>query len=444
MEYQVEEISPIKKKVNVTINADKVAQALEKALSAYASDVQIKGFRKGKAPKAMLKSRFKKEIQNEATTELVRLHVDEIMAEIKLEPISPYQFDGQGVEEGQPYTFSYQFEIMPVIDLPDYMSMEVKQAKAEVTDKDIDALIDNMRKSMAKAEDIDEDRPPQDGEAALVSMNTSLDGKEIPSLSGDNFEARLGAGHMLPAIEALVKKTARGRSNEEDIILPEDFRDKKLAGKTVHVKLTAHSVRKLVLPEVDADFAKAAGQFESVEKMRETIEQSFLKSRANIHKAAAQKRLIDALLEKTEFPLPQYMVEERLENNLHEFLDNLKKRGGTWEDLDEKTQEQVKIELTRNANEFVRESLFLQAVAAKEGLEVTPADFNEFFSSTAMRAGRNPRELRSHFEEQNLMSGLRIRLLVGKALELLYDKANVTEVPASELEEKDEDEKNEE
>lgn len=433
MEYQVEDISPIKKKVIVSVPVEAVDTALEKALSAYSSDVQIKGFRKGKAPKSLLKSRFKKEIHTEATTELVQRYVTQIMAEIKLNPVSPYDFEGQEVEEGQPYQFSYQFEILPEVDLPDYEGAEVKQAEAVVTDEDIDKVVESIRKNMSTTEDISETRPPLDGESALISMEATLEGRAVPELTGHNFEVPVGAGHLLPIFEDLIKKTEPGQSSEQEVTLPEDYQEKKLAGKAVNVKITLHSTRQVRLPEVNDELAKKAGQFEDVAAMREAIRKSFLQSRANMNKAEAQKRLIDQLLTNTSFPLPEYMVEERLERNLKTFLENLGKRGGSWEQLEPDVQENLRKEMLRDAAEFVRESIFLQAVAKKENLEVSQADYNEFFTNTAGRAGQNPHELRRHFEDEDLMTGLTNRLLIGKALELLYDKAKVTEVPADQL-----------
>lgn len=431
MEYKVEEISPVERKVNVTIPAAEATAAITATVSMYKTSVDIKGFRKGKVPSSIIESRFKDQVYQEATSDLINLQINQILGETKLQPLSRLDVDAKQLVRDEEFNYSVSFEVAPEFEIPSYEKLSVEEEAVVVEPKEVEEVIERIRTNMSETKEIEEDRLAQDGDVAVISFNAWSEGKELDEIKADNFELPLGDGQALEGFEDIVKKLKKGEKGEGDITFPEDFINKDFAGQTVTMRVTLHSIKERVKPEVNDEFAKKAGGFESLEKMRKTIEESYMTSRKNLAKAAAQKNLLDSLMEKTDFMLPPTMVEENIDRLIADLKGRVEREGRRLDSLG-KTPEELRAEQKEKAEELVRTQLFLLAVAKKEGLTVEPQEVETYIYQEAMRQRMDPEQLRRAYEENNLMFALRDRLVADKAMELIYAQAEVKEVPAAE------------
>ncbi|MDY7000630.1 MAG: trigger factor [Thermodesulfobacteriota bacterium] len=432
MEYTVEEISPVKRKVIVKITAEEATAALVTTVTLYKSNVDVKGFRKGKVPSSVVESRYKKEIYKEATTDLVNYQLNEILSQLEVTPLSRLEVDSKELVRDEPFEYSFSFEVAPAIDLPEYRGLEVEQEVPEVVESEVDAVIDRIRNSLGELAKVTEERHPEDGDVALISFSSYLDGEPLPEIRADNFELTLGADQALPEFEDLVKGLKATQSGERDIVFPEDFINKKLAGKSVTMKATLHAIKHLNLPEVDDAFAQRAGGFDSVEKLREAITKSYMETRNQLSKSVAQKKLLDSLLSQVEFELPPTMVEEQIDRMVGEVRADLERRGKSLESTG-KPLEEIRGEIRPRAEDLVRSQVFLMDVAVKEGMTVAPGEVERFLQELAERTRQDLATVRAFHEENNLMFAVKDKLLADKAMELIYSQAKVSEVPASEM-----------
>ncbi|NJB66960.1 trigger factor [Desulfobaculum xiamenense] len=432
MEYTIEEISPVERKVNVTIPAEEANAAITATIAMYKTSTDIKGFRKGKVPASIVESRFRNQIYQEATTDLINLQLNQILGESKLQPLSRLDVDAKELVRDEEFKYSVSFEVAPTFEIPSYAGLAVEQEIAVVEPSEIDEVVERIRTNMSELKDIEEDRLAQDGDVAVISFNAWSDGKELDEIKAQNFELPLGDGQALEAFENIVKKLKKGEKGEEDITFPEDFINKDFAGQTVTMRVTLNAIKERVKPELDDEFAKKAGGFASVEKMREAIEQSYLTSRKNLVKAAAEKKILDDLLSKVDFALPPALVEENIDRLVLDLKDRMERSGRRLESLG-KTPEELRAEQKEKSEELVRTQLFLLAVAAKENLSVDPKEVDAHIFQEAMRQRMDPEALRHAYEENNLMFALRDRLMADKAMELIYAQADVKEVPAADL-----------
>ncbi len=439
MRHTVEDLSPVKKKIVVTVPADEVNAALDRAVMQYRARVALPGFRKGKAPLPMVEKRFAQDIYSDAANEMINGNVAEILRELDLEPLSGIDFQGgdNPLLRGRDFSYTFSFEIMPAMDVPAYAGIGVQQEEVVVADDEIDQVIDRVRRSMATRAPVEEKRLPADNDVATMDFaGFDEQGEAVPGVSGEGFAVSLGENQVIPDFEALVRTVAPGDSGEGAVKFPDDYGNKDLAGKTVTMKITVKSLEQRVLPEVDDEFAKKAGGFESVALMRDNVRASYMRSRTDMAKAKAQSILLDGLLEKTHFPLPEGMVDRYAHNIMHERLEGLGRQGQDIEALSGAEQESLKAEAKTEAEKYAKTQLFLLTVAKKENLEVSGQEMTAALRQIAMRGGHDVKEVQEHYARNNLLPALRDRLLADKAMDAIYDAATgVTEKAAEGKEE---------
>ena len=438
MEYKVEELSPVKKKINITVPAEEVGAALSATTALYRAKVDIKGFRKGKAPSSVIQGKYKDQIYQEASTDLINYHINQILSEIKANPVSRIDVDGdQNFTKDQDFEYSISFEIAPEIDLPEYKGVKIKQQKVDVTEEDIKGLEDRMLGNMATTKPIEDVRKPQDGDVVSVNFGIYQGETVLDGIQAENFELTLGQQQALPEFEELIKTLEPQESGEKEVTFPEDFINTNLAGKTATIKATVNSIKERILPEMNEETAKKTG-FESVEQLREALEKSYRQGKENLAKSEAQKGLVDSLIKDMDFPLPPSMVEERIDLLVMEMRNKLERSGKSIESLG-KSPEQIRGEFKDQAEEYVRTELFLLAVGAKEELVVQPQEIDGYLKKVSEQTGQSFFEIKQYYEDNNLLIPLKDRLLADKASDLIYDKAEIEYVENVEEEKKDEE-----
>ncbi|WP_027186249.1 trigger factor [Desulfovibrio inopinatus] len=431
MEYTTTEVSPVEVKVRVEVPAEEVNASLSATIAMLRAQVDIKGFRKGKVPASVIEARFKDQVYGEATNDLINVHINEVMGELNLTPLSKIDVDAKELVKGEPFSYTFGFEHAPEIELPEYKGLDVEETEADIEEKDIDAIIERLRSNNAEVQVIKEERTPVDGDVIVVSFEAFKDGESVPGIKADNFEMTLGEGQALADFETMVKALVPGQEGGGDMTFPEDFINQNLAGHTVEMKVKLHVIKEKVLPEVDDELAKKAGNFESLEKMKEVLKQSYVKSRQELYKSEAEKKLLDKLLKMVDFPLPQGVLEETIKNMIDDYIDRLERSGKNPEKLG-KDDESVRAEVAPQAEELLRSQLLLMSLAQKENLTVQPQEVDAYLYQVASKTGQDFLTIKQYYERENLIFQIKDKILSDKAMDFLYRHANVTKVPASE------------
>lgn len=430
MEYKIEETSPVTRKVNVTVPAEEANAAILATLALYRKTADIKGFRKGKAPSGLIESRFKNQIYSEATTDLVNYQLNEILSTEKITPLSRINVDSKELVRDQDYAYSFSYEVAPSFEPPAYVGLAAEMDQPEVEDSEVEAVVDRLRNGMAELADVDEKRTPREGEVAVVTFAAFENGEPLGDLRAENFHLHLGRGEALPEFEDIVKKLVPGETRTDPVAFPADFINTQLAGRTVDMRVTLKEIKVRNLPEAGDELAAKAG-YGSMERMREAILTSTLESRKSLNKSAAQKKLLDGLMAQVGFELPPSMVEENVDRMVEDLVQRLESRGKSVASLGKKPAE-IREEFRPRAEEVVRAQIFLLAVANRENLAVEPQEVDDHLRRMAMQTRQDPEWLRSYYEEHNLMFALKDRLLADKAMEFIWSKAAVREVPPAE------------
>ncbi len=427
MEFKVEEISPVERKVVVSVPVEEVNGAISATVAVYRTTVDMKGFRKGKVPAKMVESRFRDQIYNEATTDLVNVHLNEIMGEMGVQPMSRLDVDAKVLVRDEPFEYAVKFEVAPEFELPAYDGLEVEQEKPVVEETEIQAVVDRIRDNMAEMRTVTEDRTAQAGDIVIVDFSAWQDGQPVDEIKANGFQMLLGDNQALPEFEQIVTKLKPGENGEDEITFPEDFINRDFAGKTVTLRVKLHEIKEKVLPEVDDAFAKKAGGFKDMAMMREAIEHSYMESRRSLVRSDAQKKLVDQLLAMVDFPLPPMVVEEHVDQLVADFKQRIESQGKRLDALG-KSGPEIRAQFQPKAEEMVRTQMLLLAIAAKEQMLIQPEELDRHIMQEAIRTKQDPETVRRYYEDNNLMFALKDRLLADKAVERVYAAAKVTEV----------------
>ncbi|WP_419787714.1 trigger factor [Pseudodesulfovibrio sp.] len=427
MEYNVEEISPVKRTIKVEVPTEEVNAALSATIALYRMQVDVKGFRKGKVPSSVVEAKYHKQVYGEATTDLINYQINEIMSALSIQPMSRIDVDAKELVRDEPFNYSITFEIAPKLDLPEYKGLSVEEVKAVVDPAEVAEVEERILENNAEVKVIEDVRSPRDGEVASVSFGAYRDGKVVEGIQAENFDLVLGQGQALPEFEDMLKTLTAGEAGETDITFPEDFINENLAGKTVTMKAKLHAVKERIKPEMSDEVAKKAG-FSDVATLRKGIEESYRSQRKQMNKSVAQNKLLGSLIESiSEFPLPPSMVEDRIDRLVQDLEYRLDRQGKGLQSLG-KSPEELREGFREEAERTVKTEILLLAVAAEESLEISPEEIEAALSRLAMQTRQPLHELKKYYEDNNLVVPLKDSLLCDKASELIYESAEVKEI----------------
>lgn len=427
MDYVVEEVSPVKRRIRITADAKEVEAAVMGAVAMYRTSVKMDGFRPGKAPASILEKRFRDQIYAEARQDLINVHINEVMQKLDVTPVGGLNMANESAfTKEAAFTYDMEFEILPVFALPAYEGMEVEQERTVVTDEEVNEVIERIRVRQSSLVPVDGNGPATDGQVANIDFAASENGVPVPGMHAEGFDLALGEHQALEDFEALVKTVPLNGEAEGDIAFPADFLNPDLAGKTITMKVKVHSIKERRLPELTDDFAKRGGA-ESMAKMRENIAENCRRSQEALKRGVAQKKLLDSLLKMVDYPLPEAIVDIQQRTLLADMRVRLERQGRSLASLGKNEEELLK-EVRPQAEEIARGQVFLLAVAKKEGLDVSTDELQNQVTQIAIQTREDPREIWQSYERSGMLFVLRDRMLADKGMDAIYAKAKVVEV----------------
>ncbi|MFP4392053.1 MAG: trigger factor [Desulfohalobiaceae bacterium] len=429
MEYQVQDLSQVKKRVQVQVPAEEVNAALEATIAFFRKDLKISGFRKGKVPSSLVESKFKKDVYQQAGQDLLNVHFSQVFGELGVEPLSGIEVEEMGqMERDQDFNYSFNFEVRPEIELPEYHGLQATQRKVEVTPEMVENMLSRLQHEQSALVLLQEDRPPQDGEVAVMNFAAYKDGQLIPGAKSDNLELPLGEGQALQEFEEIVKGLQPGQTGQGEITFPQDFLNQELAGQTAQVEVTLNVIKQRELPELDDEFAAKLG-FENIQQLRDAVQERFKNYFERIERSNTQKKLLDQIVSQVQVQLPESLVESQLERMLENKKAKLEQQGKSLEA--EGTEQEIKEKMRSEAEDLVKAHLVLLEVARREDLSVSNQEVEQQLYRIAMESGQDPKQLKDYYEQNNMMFALRDSLLADKAMDSIYEHAQIEELETS-------------
>lgn len=416
-----EDLSPVRKSIEVEIPADVIASESARVTTEFTRHAKLPGFRPGKIPVNVVRSRFAKEIQEEVVNRLLPISFRDAVSGKGLEPVGDPKLEHLGTfVEGAPIKYKAEFEVKPVFELGNYRGLRVTDPKVEVADADIDAMIERLRDQASVYRPITE-RGLEEGDFALINIASSGEGIE-PSSDSGHFQ--LGEETPMTELHDAMrgKKTGDTASFDKtygDTAIKEEFR-----GRTIRHDVTLNEIRLQEKPEINDDFARSIGDFDSVVVMRERISEDIRRHRETEALRAKRNDLGEQLVSTHEFDLPEALVEEELSRSLQNYARYLASQGI---DLDKVQLDWRKVgeEFRPEAMKRVKRGLILDAVAKKEGITATEVEIDAEIRRAAVEQGRDFAEVKHHLRQEGGYEQLRISLAREKALEMVLREASL-------------------
>ena len=417
LNYQ--DISAIKKSVEVEIPADRVSSEAQRVTSEFSRHAKLPGFRPGKIPANVIRSRFAKEIQEEVISRLLPLSFREAIADKGVEPVGDPQLESlDPYIEGAPVKFKANFEIKPQINLGEYRGIEVDDPKIEVADKDVDEMVERLREQASSYRPIT-DRGLQDGDVAVIDLVSTAEGMETKNDSG---HFKVGEETPLPELHDALRGKNPGDSASFEKTYGEDATTEAFRGKNVKHDVTLKEIRLQEKPEVNDEFAKSVGGWESVVQMREAITADIRKHRELDALRAKRNQIGDALIDAHDFDVPETLVEDELGKSLQNYARFLASQGIDIQkaDLDWR---RIGEDFRPEAIKRVKRGLILEAIARKENVQVSDVEVDAEIRKAANEQGRDFADVKHHLKHDGSYESLRASLAQEKALELVLKES---------------------
>lgn len=432
MEFKIQEETPVKKTIQVNVSPEEVDAAIAGTLALYKDSAQIDGFRKGKVPASIIENKFHDQIYDEAKENLINVHINDILTQLKLTPVSGIhmQGDDKALEKGKDFSYTISFEVLPEFTLPVYEGLKVEEEKTVPNEKEMEMVLEKLRADNAELVSTSSDEPARDGQIAIIDFEAFEDGKPVQGLNTKNFNLQLGSSQALPEFEQIVKGTPKGHTTEKNIKIPDDFIAPALAGKDLTFRVTVSDIKDRVIPALDNSLAKKIG-FDSVEQLKQIIGASYLKNIKDMNKAVAQRKLLNEMLEHCQFDIPQDMLNQEVQFLIINEKERLEQQGKSLNSLG-KSKEELRQAVLPQAENMARDKVLLLSIAKKENLEISPEEVQKNVYQNCVIHGEDYQEVMKNLENNGLMFHLRDQMLCDKAMDLVYDRADVTIVdPAS-------------
>lgn len=407
-----------KRSLEIEIPLEDVEKAKERVTNSIKDRVRLPGFRPGKAPLTMIRSRFEDEIRKEVLEMLVPQAFRDRIAKEELKVVGTPDVTDLKFEAGQPIRFKADFEIAPVFELADYHGVPVKYEEPTVADEEIDKRLESMRESKADYVNLDP-RPIESGDYVLVHLK-SLEGLAEPI--DQDVQIQVGGEDTLPGFNEALLGASPEDVKEVEIQYPEDYAQERLAGKTVRFELTPKFVRKKELPALDDEFARDLGDYQTLAELREAVHKSIFHEKQYVAQQAAKEELIDKLVQTNDFSIPEAYVDRQIENQVRMQLSNLAGRGVDPNTIKldwAKVKETQRDKAVRN----VRASLLLEKIAEKEGINATKDEVDR----EVQRLARQEREpvpvTRAKLEKEGTLGRIAGHIQTEKTLHFLFEQA---------------------
>jgi trigger factor len=422
----VEDLSSIKKKLSIEVAPDVVSGELEKAYLKIAKTANVKGFRKGKVPRAILEKQYGPRVEYEVVGSLVNNSLYKAMIEHKVEPVSqPEIVESGAVEKGQPFCYQAEVEVRPEVVATNYTGLQLEKEKLIFKEEAVEQQLEQMAGSRVQLEVTKRETACQ-GDTVIIDFEGFINDTPFNNGMGKDYQLELGSNSFIPGFEEQLIGLKRDQQSDIEVTFPESYGAKELAGKPAVFKVTVKEIKEKIEPKVDDDFAREFGA-ESLADLKEKIRDKVSKQEEGRINAQLQEKLMDALIANNAFEIPEGMVQNQLLHLKDNFSQRLKSQGMSLEMLG-MNEENFARTYRDMAAQQVKGELLLDSIAKQEELGIQDQEIEEKIQGIAQEAKAPLENIQKYFENAQAREGLKVQLLHDKVIEYLLAKAVLTEV----------------
>jgi trigger factor len=419
------------REVEIEIPAEEVSRSFQAVTKRYKKMARIPGFRSGKVPESLIRGRFAEQIRQDVMEAVLPEHFRTAIAAQNLRPISQPQVTKIDLEDGKPLHFKAAFEVMPEFSVDGYKDVKVEKPSAELTDAEVDGELARIRDSRSTMEPVTEERPLADGDFAQISFTGNVQpaegeaaNEEAPQqpISGQDVMVQVGGPNTLDSFNAALRGSTVGQQLKFEVSYPADFGERQLAGKRVAYDMEVKGIKKKIEPELNDEFAKELGQYESLADFTRQLREHMARDKQRHVQTETINRLLEALVARFEFPVPESLVQQQIDARLDRGLRALASQGMRTEDMRNLDFDRLRAAQRPSATAEVKSSVLLDRIADAENVNVPEEEVDNELQAISLQMREPVDALRARLTEDGSLARIRERLRREKMGALLYER----------------------
>ncbi|MEU1945796.1 trigger factor [Streptomyces sp. NPDC020125] len=426
MKSAVENLNPTRVRLTVEVPFEELKPSLDAAYKKINQQVTVPGFRKGKIPARIIDQRFGRgAVLEEAVNEALPKFYTDAVNEGELNPLGQPEVDITELKDNELLTFTAEVDIRPTIEIPDYSGIEVTVDAVEVSDEDLDKSVEQLRERFATTSPVE--RAAAEGDIVVIDLEAKVEGEVLEDGVATGVTYTIGSGELLDGIDEAVTGLEAGG----EATFTSELKGGSAQGKEAEVSVKVSEVKARELPELDDDFAQLASEFDTLEELRADSRMRLERSKKFEQATQAQEKVLDALLELVEVPIPEKLLEEEINTRKHNLEHHQLGQMGlnleSYLQMQDKTAEEFDAELKEQAEKGIRTQFVLDELVNKEQLSVGQEELTEHLMRRAQSSGMSPDQF-----AQAVVEGGQVPMLVGevargKALAVVVEAAKVVD-----------------
>ncbi|MGH9579663.1 MAG: trigger factor [Terriglobales bacterium] len=410
------------REIVVEVPPEEVTREMAAVVEKIQKLARIPGFRKGKAPASIIRQRFADDVKSEVVDALVPKYFRQEVERQGLVPVSRPQVTDLELGDGEPLRFKASFEVLPEIEVAGYEELRAEKKDVTVTDEEVAQALEEVREQHASYTPV-EGRALADGDYAQVAFRGQpKDGVGKP-VKMDEVLVEIGGANTVREFSENLRGAQAGEERTFDVVYAEDFSDARLAGKTLTYSATVHGIKQKSLPALDDALAREAGEFQTLEELRGRVRQQLEAQRRHSAEHEAKERLVEELVRRNDFPVPESLVERQIDLRLERGLRALAAQGMRTEEMKKMDFARLRAGQREGAMREVKASLLLDKIAQRENIAVSDAELDREIELLAAQSRQTVEALRARLTGEGSLDRIRDRIRSEKTLDLLYQRS---------------------
>ncbi len=433
MKTKVEKLEKNQLKLEITVEADEMKEAMEQAARALGQKVKVPGFRKGKVPRTVIEARFGKgAILEEALDKVLPETYEKALDEHDINPIDKPVINIVEADPEKPFVYEATVQLRPEAELGQYKEVEAEKEEYTVEDKDVSSALDRLRERHSTMVNV-EGRPVENGDHVIIDFKGFLGEEAFEGGSAEGYSLEVGSGSFIPGFEEQLVGAQPKEERDVQVVFPEDYHADHLAGKEVVFKVTVHEIKQKKLPELDDEFAKTSGEFDTLQDLKEDLKNNLIKTAEDTIQRNFENAVLTKVVEDAKVDIPEVMIEKRIDRMVDQMAEDLKRQGLSMDDYQKylsKTTEEMRSDMKPAAERELKTELVLEAVVKVEGIEATGEDVDAEIEKIAEVYSQDKETVKKAFESQGTIPVIEENIRLRKAIEFLTSNAKPVMVKA--------------
>jgi trigger factor len=427
----VEKLSPTRVRINVEVPFTELEPEFDRAFKQLAQQVRLPGFRPGKAPRKLLEARVGREAMlDQVVGEAVPGRYSEAVTTSAVQPLGQPEIEITQKEYDKDLVFTAEVDVRPEIELPDLSTLEITVDPIEVADDEVDAELQNLRARFGTLTGVE--RPAQEGDFVSIDLSATVDGADVPEAATEGLSHEVGSGQLIDGLDEAIVGMSEGESKQFTTTLAAGEH----AGKEAEVTVTVKSIKERELPEPDDEFAQLASEYDTIDELRESLVEQVRRVKRVQQAEQIRDRALELLLERTEVPLPEQIVQAQVDEAVHNaihaldhdedrFAEQLTEQGSSREEFDAETRTE--------AEKAVKTQLLMDAIADKLEVQVGQTDLTERLVLMSRQYGIEPQQLLQILQQNNQMPAMFADVRRGLTIAAVVNAATVKDTDGNDI-----------